>query len=60
MLKLTFWHYFYRIVIEFLKQKSIHNVPGESMGNVPRLHRSSQNLLKLSGFVELDELIILV
>ena len=33
---------------------------GESMGNVPRLHRPSQNLLKLSGFVELDELIILV
>ena len=33
---------------------------GESMGNVPRLHRPSQNLLKLSGFVEFDELIILV
>ncbi len=33
---------------------------GESMGNVPCLHRPSQNLLKLLGFVELDELIILV
>ena len=30
------------------------------MGSVPRLHQLSQNLLKLSEFVELDELIILV
>ena len=30
------------------------------MGSVPRLHRLSQNWLKFSGFVELDELIILV
>ena len=33
---------------------------GESMGNVPRLHELSQNWLKLSEFVELGELIILV
>jgi hypothetical protein len=32
----------------------------ESMGNVPLYTRPSQNLLKLSGFVELGELIILV
>ena len=36
------------------------NSLGESMGSVPRLHRLSQNWLKFSGFVELDELIILV
>ena len=36
------------------------NKKSESMGNVPLCTRPSQNLLKLSEFVELDELIILV
>ena len=36
------------------------NDMSESMGSVPRLHQLSQNLIKLSEFVELDELIILV
>jgi hypothetical protein len=34
------------------------NGMSESMGNVPLCTRPSQNLLKLSVFVELDELII--
>ena len=30
------------------------------MGSVPRLHQSSSHLLKFSGFVEHNELIVLV
>ena len=33
---------------------------GKSMGNVPRLHEPYPNWLKLSGFIEVDELIIFV
>ncbi len=45
------------------KQKasiSVVNIVGESVGNVPRLRRPSQNWLKRPGFVELDAPIILV
>ena len=48
--------------MHFIAEPATQNTKpvGESMGNVPRLHRLSPICLKLSGFVELNELIILV
>ena len=46
--------------IEEDKLTSTYITMSESMGNVPLCTRPSQNLLKLSEFVELDEPIILV
>ena len=39
---------------------AVYLCEGESMGNVPPYTRPSPNWLKLSGFIELDELIIFV